>query len=95
MQELEHEETLVHIGDRIKLRFPEDQFAEVIVVSVTNDVLTISEGSMTLEFRRVMVPFDLKKTILGDVCGELKMWQSIAFPNSAPAMIVENLGRPN
>lgn len=85
----------VQAGDRIRLRFPEEQYADVTVVSATNDCLVISEGRTTLEFKRVLVPFDLKQTVLGDVCGMLKMWQAAAFPDSAPAMIVENLGRLN
>lgn len=92
---MEHNEQLVNSGDRIRLQFPEERFAEVTVVSVSNERLIISEGELVLEFERILVSFDLKETALGDVCGELKMWQSVAHPNSAPAMIVANLGRLN
>ncbi len=91
--ELEHTEQPVSCGDVIRLQFPEQQFADVTVLLATGERLLISEGRAVLEFVRIRVPFDLERTVLGDVCGELKLWQSTAFPNSSPAMIVANLGR--
>ena len=92
-RELEHTEQVAKIGDRIKLRFPGDDCVIVSVVSMSPDRLVISENGMSLEFARIFVPFDLKETVLGDVFGELKMWRAVNFPNSPPAMIVENMGR--
>lgn len=93
-RELEHTEKIVEPGDAIRLQFPNEEFVDVVVVVKTDDQLIISEDGVLLEFQRVVVPFDLKGTSLGDVCGELKMWKSVEYPDSAPAMIVANLGKP-
>lgn len=93
MRELEHEEPSVEPGEIVQLRFTGEECVSVRILRISRKLLVVQDRKKTLEFDRVRVPFDLRGTVLGDVRGELHMWQSREYPDSPPAML-EKMRQP-
>lgn len=54
--------------------------------------MIVNDGSGLVEFESVEIPFNLNDERMGQVSGKLKAWKIKNFPDSAPCMIVSNMG---
>ncbi len=88
MKDLVHESISAEPDDWIRLQFPGRRTIEVRVVSWARESMVVDDGDGIVAMDAIGIPFSV-----GHVSGKLMGWKIKDFPDSAPCMIVSNMGK--